>query len=135
MTWQLHQELTLTGEWQYSSVIEASLGYVRLKHSTTGIYSKLLIAQAQTLPNQPVEFWDFHTTFAKPEYDLFEFVSPPFFTDRRLAFKVIRASGMLAPWHLQIEINTMPIFTRAGSLPAEDNNLSPATLDFDGGHF
>ncbi len=109
MTWELLAELTLTPDWQLSPVIASALGYVRIKHSTTGIYSKLLLAQAQTVTNQSLELWDVRTTFAKPEYDLFQFLSPPFFESRRLGFKIIRASGLLAEWTVQIEVNTMPI--------------------------
>lgn len=129
MTWEPLQTLTLTAEWQYTPVIEAALGYVRLKHSTTGIYSKLLIAQAQTLTNQTVELWDFRTTFAKAEADLFEFVSPPFFEARRLGFKIIRASGMLAPWTVQIEVNTMPLYNASATLqPATSTTATPTTV-------
>lgn len=127
MTWELLAELTLTAEWQYTPVIQPSLGYVRVKHSTTGIYSKLLLAQAQTISNEPVELWDFRTTFAKAEADLFEFVSPPFFSERRLAFKIIRASGMLAPWTVQIEKNTMPLYNAAVTLQPITASTANAT--------
>jgi len=110
LTWQPLHTLTLSYDWQFTPVIDPLLGFVRLRHSTTGIYSKLLIAQAQIVPDMPVELWDVRTTFAKPEFDIFEFSSPPFFSDRRLAFRLIRASGMLAPWNLLIELNTMPLF-------------------------
>ena len=129
MTWEQLSALTLTAEWQYTPVIQPSLGYFRVKHSTTGIYSKLLIAQAQTITAQPVDLWDFKTTFAKVEADLFEFVSPPFFTDRRLGFKIIRSSGMLAPWIVQIEVNTMPLVNPVPTTqPSISSVATPTTV-------
>lgn len=105
MNWQSLGVFRVIEKWRFTSVTDGA--YFRLSHlQTTPI--KLLIAQAQAIGTKH-EIWDIREAFASPELEIFLFEKPPFFTDRKLAFKSASKLPRNFLWNLRFEVNSMPL--------------------------
>lgn len=115
MTWtQLETIDVIAEEYTFSTPVVGK--FFRVSHAYSGLpdfYFRGRIAQAQ-LQFEEVEIYDQRSLSAKSELEIFEFVSPAEFTERRIAVHGPRGDIPPIPWSWQITIEVSDFIEEEG---------------------